>query len=444
MAPKPTVWPAKSLKSMAMKVAVRNITGIVGVAEMKYGLVRPLLQRIIHPKQLQQIEANSPQIVPFSSELWIAFIERDIPDWKSKVENPDGPHRWSELYWKLLRADKKAQLEQEQRLEASLRATTAAEAAKKPSTQFVPKVTPIVLRQMDLLDGKKNTNRSPWGNTNRAPALKNARTGSEAIAAIRKQAKTQAKFKNCGIKGKSNTIANPVIQARRTANRTGRVPMVSHGLDLAAPDPGPSGPRKSYVFSRTPHRETLEEITLRRALEAEKLKQDAADKRRAEIKQAREEAESLAEAKAVLETGKLVDLNTPIRKGAIKVRTPNRTPSSSASSNAASALESRSISKGPSSEGLFSPSGSPSPLKGLPAVPSAGQGTHSLSKKTQQGSPKPQGPIMPPETVVEPTSHSVDMLEYSAKQPWHNGNAPPRKRPAANIFMPSPNKKRRI
>jgi elongin-A len=48
-----------------------------------------------------QLETNSPQLIGRDGEIWLKFIERDIPNWESKPHQPSNPKNWWKVYRKL-------------------------------------------------------------------------------------------------------------------------------------------------------------------------------------------------------------------------------------------------------------------------------------------------------------------------------------------------------
>jgi elongin-A len=56
------------------------------------------LSRVTSPEQLHRIELASPQIRGEDAELWRAFIQRDVPNYKLKNYVPKNPLKWYEVY----------------------------------------------------------------------------------------------------------------------------------------------------------------------------------------------------------------------------------------------------------------------------------------------------------------------------------------------------------
>lgn len=68
------------------------------MGDFEYWKIRPVLSRVTSPEQLHRIELASPQIRGEDAELWRAFIQRDVPNWKLKNYVPKNPLKWYEVY----------------------------------------------------------------------------------------------------------------------------------------------------------------------------------------------------------------------------------------------------------------------------------------------------------------------------------------------------------
>ncbi|KAG8532682.1 uncharacterized protein KY384_002559 [Bacidia gigantensis] len=93
--------PALSLLHLARNACIRNIRLIYDVGDATYSTVRSLLRRVDNPEQLHQIELNSPQICGHDAEIWKMLMDRDIPNWQIKQQQPDDSEGWFELYSRL-------------------------------------------------------------------------------------------------------------------------------------------------------------------------------------------------------------------------------------------------------------------------------------------------------------------------------------------------------
>jgi elongin-A len=94
--------------------------GLLDVGDFEYWKIKPVLARIDSPEQLHQIERNSPQIKGEDAQLWHAFIQRDIPNWKTKNYIPKNPNKWYEIYCKYKKEQRKELERDEEVLRRSL------------------------------------------------------------------------------------------------------------------------------------------------------------------------------------------------------------------------------------------------------------------------------------------------------------------------------------
>ncbi|KAF2835082.1 hypothetical protein M501DRAFT_919198, partial [Patellaria atrata CBS 101060] len=99
--------PAPSLMDVAKRKAIRNIEKLDDMGDLPYRILRPILLKVENPYQLAEIEKNSPQIAGEDSELWKAFIRRDIPNWRTMQREPSNPNNWFSLYKRLERQNKR-------------------------------------------------------------------------------------------------------------------------------------------------------------------------------------------------------------------------------------------------------------------------------------------------------------------------------------------------
>jgi elongin-A len=185
--------PSSSLVAMAQRAAVRDIAGLQDIGDMDYDLVRPILRKITNPEQLRKLEVNSPHITDHDSELWRAFIARDIPQWEQKIMEPKNPRSWWKVYAKLMRREKRAKEEQEEQLMAAMKGLDQQKEANQVT--HVRKVLHEPTRYRPLFaDGIPN----PYVNSNGAvkrPVLKNAKNGKDILYALRKQTVNASKEK---------------------------------------------------------------------------------------------------------------------------------------------------------------------------------------------------------------------------------------------------------
>jgi elongin-A len=114
--------PAPSLYDLAKARLVANIHMLDDIGDLPYDFLAPILKHIQNPSQLLDIEANCPQLLGETGEIWLRFIKRDIPNWDTKPHQPRDPKNWSKVYRKLKRDAENEKKEQEEQLKQQMRA----------------------------------------------------------------------------------------------------------------------------------------------------------------------------------------------------------------------------------------------------------------------------------------------------------------------------------
>ena len=105
---------------MARRACIKHASMIDDVGDADYALVRPFLVKIQNPKQLWQIEQNSPQIVGLDAEIWRDFCKRDIPNYEKDPVEPSNPMSWYKVYLKLQKESQKQVDKDAEQLKATL------------------------------------------------------------------------------------------------------------------------------------------------------------------------------------------------------------------------------------------------------------------------------------------------------------------------------------
>jgi elongin-A len=97
-----TMAPA-SLQQQCTRAAARNIKRIDedGLGDTPWRLLKPIINKCEDPKMLHAWEVNTPQIRGETGEIWMKFIKRDVPNWRSKPHEPKNPLSWYRVYKKL-------------------------------------------------------------------------------------------------------------------------------------------------------------------------------------------------------------------------------------------------------------------------------------------------------------------------------------------------------
>ncbi|KAF2011999.1 hypothetical protein BU24DRAFT_425821 [Aaosphaeria arxii CBS 175.79] len=114
--------PVPSLYELAKTRLIQNVHLLTDISDLPYDFLAPILRNIQNPSQLLELEANSPQIVGETGEIWLRFIKRDIPNWDKKTITPRDPRNWSKAYRKLKREAEREREEDEEKLKQQMRA----------------------------------------------------------------------------------------------------------------------------------------------------------------------------------------------------------------------------------------------------------------------------------------------------------------------------------
>ena len=91
-----------TLFALAQKACLRNVVSIHSIGEMPFDIAQPILRNVQQPKQLRQLELDSPHLIGKTHGLWLNFIRRDIPSQKDFHQQPEDPDQWYDLYETLL------------------------------------------------------------------------------------------------------------------------------------------------------------------------------------------------------------------------------------------------------------------------------------------------------------------------------------------------------
>jgi elongin-A len=116
--------PPAPLQVQVSKVLARNVNYINSVGDMPYRLCRPFLLSIENPSKLEAFEEQSPHLKAHTGEIWIKFIERDVPGYR-KWPLPENPPSWSVVYHELRQRDAKENARQVAKVKAKINAQMA-------------------------------------------------------------------------------------------------------------------------------------------------------------------------------------------------------------------------------------------------------------------------------------------------------------------------------
>ncbi|KZZ90422.1 RNA polymerase II transcription factor SIII, subunit A [Ascosphaera apis ARSEF 7405] len=93
--------PPPSLRQLATLKCIQNVRNIIDFGDTPFHLAQPILMKIANPKQLRQIEINSPQLTSHTKPFWLEFIKRDIPRHQD-LSLPPNPESWHDVYRSLV------------------------------------------------------------------------------------------------------------------------------------------------------------------------------------------------------------------------------------------------------------------------------------------------------------------------------------------------------
>lgn len=183
-----------TLMACAQRNLIRNLSSLQDVGDVPYEAVKPALRKIADPQQLRNIEIASPHIADSDSELWINFIKRDIPDWKTKLVEPKNPQSWWKVYRKMYREEKKAQEQQKKELAEKFKNHKMEK--EKHSVHMLDTIVEQRFRQGAMIDGNINPKAGSYG-FERVGSVANAKKkGTSIISAMRKECTRPSLHKN--------------------------------------------------------------------------------------------------------------------------------------------------------------------------------------------------------------------------------------------------------
>ncbi|KAF2730140.1 hypothetical protein EJ04DRAFT_445767 [Polyplosphaeria fusca] len=166
---------AASLYDISKRRLIANIQHLTDVGDIAYFHLAPILKHIQNPDQLALLEQHSPQLLGETADIWLRFIQRDIPDYETKPHNPKDPTKWSKVYKKLKREAEQEQKEQEEELRARMDALQKNRAGNQTRIVNAPTgYDPSARRRGPSFGG--------WGPSSGAPA----KTGRAALDKLKR------------------------------------------------------------------------------------------------------------------------------------------------------------------------------------------------------------------------------------------------------------------
>lgn len=116
----------RSLKRMALAVALRNIAAITDLGEMAFADAKPILMHVENPSQLHLLETNCPQLAAEPDQMaavWRRLLTKKIPGWAAKGFLTDDDLQtmsWIDIYTTVKTATDAAMAADEARLKQTL------------------------------------------------------------------------------------------------------------------------------------------------------------------------------------------------------------------------------------------------------------------------------------------------------------------------------------
>jgi hypothetical protein len=167
---------------MATRTAIYHRASIFDVADMSYQLAKPILRRLDDPEQLHEVELNCPQIATEDAELWVAFLDRDAPDWRQKYPVKPTTAINYRIFRKISNLRKKDEHAAEEALRQQFQALDQKKKMNETQITARPLPTPI-----EYANGRKvgfgSSKRLTYSRSAPRPGLAN-----NGIAAIRRKA----------------------------------------------------------------------------------------------------------------------------------------------------------------------------------------------------------------------------------------------------------------
>lgn len=232
---------------MSKRRLMRSIDLVVDVGDIPFHVVEPVLKKVENPKQLREIEANSPHIAEDTGPLWLNFIKRDIQNWQQKPHKPRNPALWCKVYYKLRREQEEEIVKQQEALKAAI-AMKEQERKKNTSTLLGHAYDPIKQRRFHATSGP-SMNRDPRNYTYMPGEAKKRLTGRGIMAKIQHQAQASLSAK------KSTSLMNVPTHLLSSRTKALSAPKSMVAEKSRAPQPidrGKQAPSRASLPARPP------------------------------------------------------------------------------------------------------------------------------------------------------------------------------------------------
>ncbi|KAF7190685.1 hypothetical protein HII31_07844 [Pseudocercospora fuligena] len=215
--------PVPTLFAIAIRCAQRHVASITDFDGIPQEMAMPILKKVESPQQLREIEINNPSYAESGNNagLWQCFIRRDIREIaedEEKMPYPNNPASWYKVYRMLMRKQADKEKEQEEALRQQLLGQKVQKAEKQ--ALFVPGVMAHARDEKETtiyVDGVRNKNTGGW--EKKPPSVKTAKTGHDAIAAMRRQAASNSRQRQIAQPWKATQASRQIKQAPQSMIR---------------------------------------------------------------------------------------------------------------------------------------------------------------------------------------------------------------------------------
>ncbi|KAK7532894.1 RNA polymerase II transcription factor SIII subunit A-domain-containing protein [Phyllosticta citribraziliensis] len=234
--------PAPSLYDIVKRRLQRSVQLVVDVGDIPFHVVEPVLKKIENPRQLKEIEENSPHIAEDTAAMWEIFIRRDIQGWQSKVNEFKNTKASAKLYFKL----EKEQTRQIEKEKAELRAKLAQgekERQKNTSTLINRTFDPTRSRRLPSYSHSYAVSRDPRNFTFAPGETKKRLTGRGIIAKAQQQSQSMVAARR--------STNEHLIRSRQISQMTAPKSMLGGSRAPLPIDRGKQAPAKAPAGSAT-------------------------------------------------------------------------------------------------------------------------------------------------------------------------------------------------
>ncbi|OAA60995.1 RNA polymerase 2 transcription factor siii subunit [Niveomyces insectorum RCEF 264] len=231
----------RSLKRMALTVAIRNIAAISDLGDLSFAEARPLLVHVENPHQLRLLEERTPQLAAeptHMADLWTRLLDKQFPGYVAKgyLDGVDATgSSWFDIHQQVKAAADRDMAAATARLQQTLAGFDKAK--EDHATQFVN--NRALLRKMPGMGSSSGARRRAAGAAGGSPVLRfggGSRTKMTTGQSVLKRARREAREI-----GKMNALSTPTSQLRVAQNQIRSAPAamvhdhrVAHQTSLSA------------------------------------------------------------------------------------------------------------------------------------------------------------------------------------------------------------------